>query len=78
MYCYIIIDAIKLLNAELAEMDASNYKTNWMVSYLKDFAEKTEVPFVTLMKILRSILSGVKVNIARSIISIVKHITVNY
>jgi len=68
---FIIIDAIKLLNAELAEMDASNYKTDWMISYLKDFAKKTEVPFVTLMKILRNVLSGVKVNIACNIISII-------
>jgi len=59
---FIIIDAIKLLNVELAEMDATNYKTDWMISYLKDFAKKTEVPFTTLMKILRNVLSGVKVN----------------
>ncbi|KAH0953587.1 hypothetical protein HN011_012437 [Eciton burchellii] len=52
--------AIKLLNVELAEMDASNYKTDWMISYLKDFAKKTKVPFTTLMKILRNVLSGVK------------------
>lgn len=54
-------DAIKLLNAELTDMDASNYTTDSMVSYLKDFARKTEVPFVTLMTVLRSVLSGVKV-----------------
>lgn len=43
-------------------MDASNYTTDSMVSYLKDFARKTEVPFVTLMTVLRSVLSGVKVS----------------
>ncbi|XP_011336380.1 probable glutamate--tRNA ligase, mitochondrial isoform X2 [Ooceraea biroi] len=54
-------DAIKLLNAELAKLDTSNYKTDWIVSYLKDFAKKNEVPFATLMKVLRGILSGVNV-----------------
>ncbi|KAL6260909.1 hypothetical protein P5V15_008438 [Pogonomyrmex californicus] len=54
-------DAIKLLNAELVEIDASNYNTNWMTSYLKDFAKKNEVPFAILMKTLRSVMSGVKV-----------------
>lgn len=54
-------DAIKLLNAELIEIDASNYKTDWMASYLKDFAKKNGVPFTALMKTLRSVISGVKV-----------------
>lgn len=59
----IISDAIKLLNAELIEIDASNYKTDWIAPYLKDFAKKHGVPFATLMKTLRSVMSGVKVNI---------------
>ncbi|XP_071640205.1 nondiscriminating glutamyl-tRNA synthetase EARS2, mitochondrial [Temnothorax longispinosus] len=54
-------DAIKLLNAELVEIDASNYKTDWMAPYLKNFAKKNGVPFAALMKTLRSIMSGVKV-----------------
>ncbi|XP_011864633.1 PREDICTED: probable glutamate--tRNA ligase, mitochondrial isoform X2 [Vollenhovia emeryi] len=54
-------EAIKLLNAELVEIDASNYKTDWMVPYLKSFAKKNRVPFAALMKTLRSIMSGVKV-----------------
>ncbi|EFN89978.1 probable glutamate--tRNA ligase, mitochondrial isoform X2 [Harpegnathos saltator] len=51
---------IRLLNAELAEMDVNNYKTDWIAPYLKDFAAKKGIPFAALMKILRSILSGVK------------------
>ncbi|XP_012221982.1 nondiscriminating glutamyl-tRNA synthetase EARS2, mitochondrial isoform X2 [Linepithema humile] len=54
-------DAIKLLNTELAEIDAINYQTCWMVSYLEDFAQKHRIPFPILMKILRSVLSGAKV-----------------
>ncbi|KAL0115731.1 hypothetical protein PUN28_010931 [Cardiocondyla obscurior] len=54
-------DAIKLLNAELVEIDASNYKTDWMILFLRDFAKKNGVPFATLMKTLRSVMSGVKV-----------------
>ncbi|XP_050453896.1 probable glutamate--tRNA ligase, mitochondrial [Cataglyphis hispanica] len=54
-------NAIKLLNAELVKIDASNYKTDWMISYLRDFAEKHKIPFTALMKILRSLLSGLKV-----------------
>ncbi|XP_032664901.1 probable glutamate--tRNA ligase, mitochondrial [Odontomachus brunneus] len=53
-------DAIKLLNAELAEMDVNNYKTDWIGPYLKEFANKKGIPFAALMKILRSILGGVK------------------
>ncbi|XP_029155955.1 probable glutamate--tRNA ligase, mitochondrial [Nylanderia fulva] len=53
-------DAIKLLNAELGEIDESNYKTDWMIMYLKNFAEKNKIPFAALMKILRSVLSGLK------------------
>lgn len=63
MYYYIISDAIKLLNAELVEIDASNYKTDWMAPYLKDFAKKNGVPFAALMETLRSVMSGVNVNI---------------
>jgi len=62
-YIGIISDAIKLLNAELIEIDASNYNTDWIKPYLKDFAKKNGVPFATLMKTLRSVMSGVKVNI---------------
>ncbi|XP_072762237.1 nondiscriminating glutamyl-tRNA synthetase EARS2, mitochondrial [Anoplolepis gracilipes] len=54
-------DTIKLLNAELVEIDASNYKPDWMIPYLKDFAKKNKIPFAALMKILRSVLSGLKV-----------------
>lgn len=57
----IFSDAIKLLNAELIEIDASNYKTDWMTPYLKDFAKKNGVPFAALMKILRNVIGGVKV-----------------
>lgn len=57
----IAADTIKLLNAELAEMDVNNYKTDWIGPYLKDFANKKGIPFAALMKMLRSILSGVKV-----------------
>lgn len=69
--CYkyhIVTDAIKLLNAELAEMDVNNYKTDWIGSYLKEFADKKGIPFASLMKILRSILAGVKVCMSRIII----------
>lgn len=62
-YIGIISDAIKLLNAELIEIDASNYKTDWITPYLKDFAKKNGVPFATLMKTLRTAMSGVKVNV---------------
>lgn len=54
---------IKLLNAELVEIDASNYKTVWMTQYLKNFAKKNEIPFAALMKTLRSVMSGIQVNI---------------
>jgi len=68
------------LNAELVEIDASNYKTDWMAPYLKDFAKKNGVPFAAFMKILRSVMSGVKVNIAYKCIFIVvkKHQYVKY
>lgn len=62
-YYRITTDAIELLNMELAKMDVSNYKTNWIGPYLKNFANEKGVPFATLMKILRSILSGVNVHI---------------
>lgn len=54
-------DAIKLLNAELVEIDANNYKTDWMAPYLKDFAKKNGIPFAALMKTLRSVMGGVNV-----------------
>jgi len=54
------------------EIDASNYKTDWMAPYLKDFAKKNGVPFAVLMKTLRSVMSGVNVNIAYKYIFIVK------
>jgi len=59
------------LNAELVEIDASNYKTDWMAPYLKDFAKKNGVPFAALMKTLRRVMSGVKVNIVYRFIFIV-------
>lgn len=69
-YCFISV-AIKLLNAELVEIDASNYKTDWMISYLRGFAEKNKIPFAALMKVLRSVLSGLKVNMTHKFPSIV-------
>ncbi|XP_014472956.1 PREDICTED: probable glutamate--tRNA ligase, mitochondrial [Dinoponera quadriceps] len=53
-------DAIKLLNAELVEMDVNNYKTDWIGPYLRNFADNKGIPFAALMKNLRSILSGAK------------------
>ncbi|XP_020299192.1 probable glutamate--tRNA ligase, mitochondrial [Pseudomyrmex gracilis] len=52
------LNTIKLLNTELAEIDAGNYKTSWIGSYLKDFAVKNGIPFSALMKVLRNVLSG--------------------
>lgn len=74
-YTCFISDTIKLLNAELVEIDASNYKTDWMISYLRDFAEKNKIPFAALMKILRSILSGLKVIILVNIVHIYKFLS---
>ncbi|KYN03959.1 PREDICTED: probable glutamate--tRNA ligase, mitochondrial [Cyphomyrmex costatus] len=54
-------DTIKLLNAELVEIDANNYNTDWMTPYLKEFAKKNGIPFPALMKTLRSVMSGVNV-----------------
>lgn len=71
LYYVIISDAIKLLNAELVQIDANNYKTDWMAPYLKNFAKKNGVPFAALMKTLRSVMSGVKVNIASEFIFVV-------
>lgn len=65
-YYHIIIDTIKLLNTELAEIDVKNYKTDWLISYLRHFADKKKIPFPTLMKGLRSMLSGLKVNMVHS------------
>lgn len=61
-------DVIKLLNAELVEIDASNYKTDWMTQYLKNFAKKNGIPFDALMKTLRGVMSGLQVNITCELI----------
>lgn len=58
---HIVIDIIKLLKAELSEMDVNNYKTDWIGPYLREFANKKGIPFAALMKTLRNILGGVKV-----------------
>lgn len=67
------------MNAELVEIDANNYKTDWMAPYLKDFAKKNGIPFAALMKTLRSVMGGVNVNIAPEFIFIVeKYIDIKY
>lgn len=51
-----------MLNMKLIEIDVQNYNKVWINNYLKEFANEHRIPYPMLMKILRGILSGLKVN----------------
>ncbi|XP_031830789.1 putative glutamate--tRNA ligase, mitochondrial [Nomia melanderi] len=54
------LDVLKILNMKLLETDIHNFNKTWINTYLKEFANEHEIPFPTLMKVLRGILSGLK------------------
>ncbi|XP_076381070.1 putative glutamate--tRNA ligase, mitochondrial [Megalopta genalis] len=54
------LDMLKILNTELIETDIHNFNKTWINNYLKEFANEHKIPFATLMKVLRGILSGLK------------------
>ncbi|XP_029039907.1 probable glutamate--tRNA ligase, mitochondrial isoform X1 [Osmia bicornis bicornis] len=53
-------DVLKILKDKLLETDAEHFNKTWINSYLKEFANEHGVPFPTLMKHLRLIVSGLK------------------
>ncbi|XP_076246773.1 putative glutamate--tRNA ligase, mitochondrial isoform X2 [Calliopsis andreniformis] len=52
--------ALKILSTKLIEVDIQNFNKTWLNSYLHELAKEHEIPFPTLMKVLRGILSGLK------------------
>lgn len=64
MYTIIFFtDTLKIIKKKLVEIDIQNFNNIWINNYLKKFANEHKIHYPTLMKLLRFILSGLKVNI---------------
>lgn len=63
MQSFFFTDTLKIIKKKLVEIDIQNFNNIWINNYLKKFANEHKIPYPTLMKFLRFILSGLKVNI---------------
>lgn len=60
---FFFTDTLKIIKKKLIEIDIQNFNNIWINNYLKKFANEHKIPYPILMKLLRFILSGLKVNI---------------
>ncbi|XP_015598994.1 probable glutamate--tRNA ligase, mitochondrial [Cephus cinctus] len=54
------IQLLRTLSEKLSSFDEGNFQKNSLKNCLKEFADNNEIPFPTLMNLLRSTLSGLK------------------